>query len=328
MKILLSALALSVLMSCGGSSSGGGSSSNTPGIIPMVSSINCGVSSCLPSALLKNDAGTVSDWAKDYYDEIGDEIIPEIKSTLKEIDKALALAGITSCESIQPGTSTEINYEGATITVVTKTSQEIDVFNQGTETTKAVEAYNNSAQKFFEAEFNCVSPRVAKIQGDLTLLDPTNFDKFLIHFYEDGNTKFLSMMNNYQGTSSKEGYMVLFNTDGSNYKAYFGYDNDIESNSVEAVLGGEYNTTTGLRIIAATGGTFDFTNDGDTDVVDDISGGGNHEYCYNTSYTPEACAGHPTLGNLLGTNLYLGVAQSTSDGKFNIANTSNLDFSF
>lgn len=326
-NVLITLLVTYLFTSCGQSSGGGGGSSSNS-IIPMVSNLNCGSSSCVPESLTKSSPVNTINLAGEYYEEVNDTIIPDIKSTFSEIDSVLRKAGMTSCATIPASGSTEVEYNGTTITVVAKASQSLNILNKGVTTTKAIEAYNSSSQKFFEAEFNCSTPTVAYIKGDMTILDSNNFEKFVVFFYENGNDKTVNLFENYEGDANNESYLLLFETDGTNFKSYFGYDDNIDSAGGSTILGGSFSSINGLRIISDTGTGIDLGVDSESTVSEGTSGGESH-YCYNSSFSPEACTGsHPSVGGLSSDDIYDGVNEVLSNNQFTTTNVEALDFSF
>ncbi|MBD66197.1 MAG: hypothetical protein CME62_13385 [Halobacteriovoraceae bacterium] len=318
------------LVSCGGDSGGGGGSSDNS-IIPMISNINCGDDSCVSDSLTKSSSSKALEWAGEFYEEINDTIIPEVKNTFSDMDKVLRSAEIASCADIPSSGSTEVDYEGTTVTVTAKTPTGIDVFNKGTVTNKAVEAYNASSQKFFEAEFNCDTPRVAYVKVNLPILNSSEVEKTVLYFYENGDDKAINLFTHYQGETNKEGYMLLFETDGSDFESYFGWDNDIDGAGTQIILSAVKEVANGVRIVADSSGNVDFTDDSHSAVNPGSTDNGNlsHHYCYTAAYSNEACGGsHPSLGLLSGKDLNENLTDVTGDGKFTKDKIRNLDFSF
>lgn len=320
---------LLTLASCGGSSSGGsGGSSSSSSIIPMISNLNCSGSSCLSSSLLKNDASAVFGWGADFYGEVNDTIIPDIKTTLDEINQVLKQVNFTTCESIPSSGSVTVDYEGIDITITARSSSSINLFSKGVLTTKSIEVSDEANDVFLEAEFNCSAPRVAYIKADLTILDPTKFEKFAVYFYENGDEKLLNLFEHYQGASSREGYMVMFETNGTDFEAYFGYDADITGAGENIILAAKSDSTNGARIVADAGGAINFSTDTDAAVAGGSSSN-QHHYCYSTSYVAEACAaGHPSLGNLGASSIREINSDDITERDFNMAKVTTLNFTF
>lgn len=327
MKILISLFVSISFVSCGGSSGGGGGgNSSSSSIVPMISNIECSSGSCVGNSLTK-DATTSLSTARDFYDEINDTLIPNVKNTFSEIDDVLELAGIDSCDAIPASGSTNVSYNGATITVTGASPTQTDIFGSGIDATKAVEASVGGA-KFFEAQFNCVSPRVGYIKGDLTVIDPTDFDKFIIYFYENGDDKKLNLFTHYLEGSDQAGYMVLFETDGTDFNSYYSWDSNLSGAGFELTLSANYSATNGGRIAIETSEASDFVADDISGTISEGSNVGAEHHCYTSSLVAESCGvSHPSIGQINANNISWGFGDSAITA-FQVSDTQSLDFSF
>lgn len=322
-------LASFVLVACGGGGGGSGSGSSSS-VVPMIDDINCSGGPCASSSFTKSDANTILGFAVEFYDSVNDEIIPEMKATMKEMDAVLSLADIDTCDSIPSNGETTVTYQGAEIKIVAlpPTSDTATLFGQSAATTKAIKAYNASNQQFFHAEFNCSSPKVGFVHADYTILNPADNNKFVISFLEDGSEKKLALYTEYLNadTSKEESYMAIFSTDGSDFEGHFGFSEDT-SQGGDAILAFNKDSN-GIRAVAGlSASNLDFLNDSDADVAEGTDGTDSH-YCYSPSLSPEGCGAHPSINILNGNDNAEGLLQVTGDSSFTPTKVANLDFTF
>lgn len=319
-----------VMVACGGGGGGSGSGSSSS-IVPMINDINCSGGPCASSSFAKSDANTVLGYGVEFYDSVNEEIIPEMKATMKEMDVVLSLADIDTCDSIPSNGETTVTYQGAEIKIVAlpPTSNTANLFGQSTATTKAIKAYNDSDQQFFHAEFNCSSPKAGFIHADYTILNPADNNKFIISFLEDGSEKKLALFTEYLNadTLKEESYMAVFSTSGTDFEGHFGFSSDT-SVSGDAILAFNKDNN-GTRAIAGLGmSSLNFVNESDADVAEGTSGSDSH-YCYSPSLSSEACGTHPSINILDGNDNAEGLFQATGGGTlFTLNKLTTLDFSF
>lgn len=318
-----------ISISCGGGGGSGSSSSNS--VVPMISNIECADGPCASSGSSKTSSSAIMNYGVEFYDSINDEVIPEMQTSMTEMDKVLKLANISSCDNIPANGEETITYEGNTIKVVVlaPTSNTANLFGQSVATTKAVKAYNEDDEIFFHAEFNCETPRVGFVQADYTVLDSSDNNKFIIHFYENGAQKKLALFTEYlnSDTSKEEAYMSIFSTDGEDFEGHFGYTSDTSVGG-EAVLA--FNSdSNGIRIVSGLStSTLNFLSDSGSTLAEDASDAPDYQYCYSAEMTAQACGSHPAINILNGNENAEGLTQATSTGDFTLAKLTSLDFSF
>lgn len=322
-------LASFAMVACGGS--GGSGSASSSSVVPMISDINCSGGPCASSSFVKSDANTILGYGVEFYDSVNEEIIPEMKATMKEMDAVLSLAEIESCDGIPANGETTVSYEGATIKIVAlaPTSNTANLFGQSVPATKAVKAYNDSDQLFFHAEFNCASPKVGFVHADFTVLNPSDNNKFIISFLENGAEKKLALFTEYlnSDTSKEESYMAIFSTDGTDFEGHFGLSEDTNAGG-DAILAFNKDSN-GVRVIAGLGmSSLDFSTQ-DHSAVSEGSSTSDHHYCYSGSLTTESCTpSHPAINVLNANDNAEGLMLATSAGNFTLGQLATLDFSF